>query len=449
MKKLLILIALLIVAIICSCSSSYYLYTSPETKNDIIIDRGDEYQVAESNGDNLSFMVAGLDTDNGDNRIVFSIFNGSTSSYSFRDSQISIYGGNAEKNEWKYIQKWNAVEFYDKTKKQAEREQMEAAILGALSVINASLGTTSKSNVSTPYGSAVVTTQLYSASDVALTAMASSIYSQNLAQVNKSNLNYLKENLLYSSTINPGESYSGIIYFPGDRKYVDYKIVFEDSERKKEFIFTKSIREEILHPWTTDTSRDLNAITLNLSPFSDRVTLNYYWLPPKGVGFYAGFSYYGYKQQEYKTVDGYYYDSLYGSGVAGNFSFRFDPDPSDSYGYYYYDGKFTEKERKEKSIVLPTGMTIKIAKHSWLLAGITMGIGLDEYCIGKLEYSVNDGPYKLYSENAIIKSDGPSYRIEGQIGANFVFNFIDFGIIANYDFFLKRFAVDLCAGVAL
>ena len=111
MKKLLILIALLIVAIICSCSSSYYLYTSPETKNDIIIDRGDEYQVAESNGDNLSFMVAGLDTDNGDNRIVFSIFNGSTSSYSFRDSQISIYGGNAEKNEWKYIQKWNAGEY--------------------------------------------------------------------------------------------------------------------------------------------------------------------------------------------------------------------------------------------------------------------------------------------------------------------------------------------------
>lgn len=393
-------------------------------------------------------MVAGLDTDNGDNRIVFSIFNGSTSSYSFRDSQISIYGGNAEKNEWKYIQKWNAVEFYDKTKKQAEREQMEAAILGALSVINASMGTTTKSNVSTPHGTAVVTTRSYSASDIALTAMASSIYSQNLAQVNKSNLNYLKENLLYSSTISPGESYSGIIYFPGDRKYVDYKIVFEDSEGKEEFIFTKSIRDEILHPWTTDTSRNLSGVTFNFSPISDRLGLYLYWLPPKEVGFYTGFSIYGYKSINSNTVNGSYHSSS-GSGVSDNFIYHFDPDPSDSYGYYYYDGKFTEKEHIDNSFAFPIGMSLKIANHSWLLAGFTVVMGMEEYYIGKLEYSANGGPYKIYSENAAIRCfDRSSITLEGQIGANFVFNFIDFGIIANYDFFLKRFAVDLCTGVA-
>ena len=94
-------------------------------------------------------------------------------------------------------------------------------------------------------------------------------------------------------------------------------------------------------------------------------------------------------------------------------------------------------------------MTIKIASHSWLLAGITLVGGIDGYYIGKLEYSANDGPYKLYSENAVVKQND-SFGFEAQLGANFVFNYIDFGIIANYDFFYKsRFSVDICAGVAL
>ena len=443
-RNLRLLIVLILLAVLTSCSSSYYLYTSPEAKNDVFIDRGNEYQVAGSKGDNLTFMAAGLDTDNGDNRIIFAILNDSSSSYSFRDSQISIYGGNAERNEWTYIQKWSAAAFYDKTKRQAEAEQRAAAIAGALSVASAAMGSTSRSTVSTPYGTAVVTTRSYSASDVALTAMAASIYNRNLAQANKANLNYLKENLLYSSNISAGETYSGIIYFPGDRKYADYKIVFEDSAGKEDFIFTKSIREEILHPWTTDTSRDLNAITLNFSPFSDRLGVYYYWLPPKGVGLYTGVSYYGYKTKEYDTVDGYYW-SYQGSGANGNFSFNFDPDPTNS--SYSWKGRFTEKEYYAKAIAWPFGMTIKIANHSWLLVGATLTVSFEEYYIGKLEY-LADGSYKLYGNNVVVKDSGRP-TLEAQLGANFVFNYIDVGVIANYDFMLKRFAVDICAGVAL
>ena len=283
-KSIFLIICLSILGMFCSCTSSYYLYTSAESKNEILIDRGDEYQVAESNGYGLTFMAAGLDTDNGDNRIIFGIMNNSESTYSFRDSQITIYGGNAEKNEWKYIQKWDASEFYDKVKREAEEELLTSRIFGALSVLNASMGSRSQSTVVTPYGNAVVTTRSYNAADVALTAMASSIYTKNLEEVNKSNLVYLKENLLYSSQIAPGKTYSGIIYFSGDRKYADYKVVFEDSMGREEFLFAKSIREEILHPWTTDTSRDLGAVTFNYSPFSDRIGINLYYLPPKGVG---------------------------------------------------------------------------------------------------------------------------------------------------------------------
>lgn len=456
MKKIALLIAFLLLIVFCSCSSSYYLYTSPETKNDIIIDRGNEYQIAISAEDNLTFIVEGLDTDNGDNRIIFSIFNGSTSSYSFKDSQISIYGGNAESNEWSFIQKWNATEFYDKTKQQSEREQIWADVAGAISVASAALGSASTSSISSSYGNAVITTRSYNASDVALTAMSASIYSQNLLQANKANLKYLKENLLYSSTIKPGESYLGIIYFPGDRKYADYKIVFEKYTGKEEFIFSKSIRKEILHPWTTDSSRDLNAITLNFSPFSDRLGLYYYWLPPKGVGIYTGFSVYEYNIANYDIVDGYY-DYSKGSGVANNFTFNFNPNYFNSFYWpYNYKGKFTEEKYIENSVAFPVGMTIKIAKHSWLLAGITTKINLNGYSFGKLEYSINNEPYKLYSENVIVENYGPIFDsplsgigLDCQLGANFVFNYIDFGLIINYDIFRNQFAFDLSAGVAL
>ena len=451
-KTLLLLIAILLLTVICSCSSSYYLYTSPEAKNDVFIDRGDEYQVAGSKGEKLTFMAAGLDTDNGDNRIIFAILNDSESSYSFRDSQISIYGGNAEKNKWDYIQKWSAAEFYDKTKRQAETERMVAAIAGALSVASAAMGSTSQSTVYTPYGSAVVTTRSYSASDVALTAMAASIYNRNLEQATKANLSYLKENLLYSSTIGAGETYSGLIYFPGDRKYADYKIVFEDSAGKEEFIFTKSIREEIIHPWTTDTSRHLNAITVNLSPMYEKIGLYYYWLPPKGVGIYTGFNLYDYTQKRPEnTVDpiGYYwhYD---GSGKAGNFSFKVDPNPSDAYDYtFYYDGRFTETEEHYKSFGLPIGMTIKIAKQTWLLAGVSLIFNYDYYIIGSLEYSADGGPYVHYKDGLVDTANYGGGGIEGQLGVNFALNFIDLGTIVSYDFKQKRFTVDICAGVAL
>ena len=449
MKKHRLLPAILfLLAMLCSCSSSYYLYTSPETENEVVFERGDEYQVAESDGGNLTFMAAGLDTDNGDNRIVFAIMNDSSSTYPFSDSDISIYGGNAETGEWHHIQYWDAAEFYDRTMAQAKAEQTAATILGVLSVVDAAFGSTPYSTVYTPYGPAVFTTRSNTVSDVVLTAMAASVYNMELAIATKENLAWLKENLLFSSAIEAGEAYSGIIYFPGDNEYADYRIVFEDPAGMEEFIFAKSNREEILHPWSVDATRVLNAVTFNFSPFSDRLGIYYYRLPPRGVGFYTGFSFYGFKERNLNTVRGHYHRSLHGSGAAGNFSFSFDPDPTDSYASYDYDGRFTEKECVGKSLALPMGVTIKIAKHSWLLAGISFVFGTDTHYIGKLEYSANGGPYKVYSQNAAV-GNPDSFGIEVQLGANFVFNFIDFGLIANYDVLLRRFAVDLCTGVAL
>ena len=146
-------------------------------------------------------------------------------------------------------------------------------------------------------------------------------------------------------------------------------------------------------------------------------------------------------------MDGSYYNYK-GSGVADNFHFYFDPDPTDSYDYSgYYDGRFTITDIKGKYTALPLGMTIKVASHSWLMAGISLEIPLDGYYIGTLEFSVDGSPYKLYSKNAVTRGSG-EIGFEAQLGANFVFNFIDLGVITSYNFVKKSFAVDLCAGVA-
>ena len=197
-------------------------------------------------------------------------------------------------------------------------------------------------------------------------------------------------------------------------------------------------------------TEDLNAITVNFSPLSDRLGFNYYRLAPKGVGVYTGLSFYSYRSQKHDAVDGSY--SYGGNGIDGNFHFNFDPDPTDSYSEpYSYEGRFTFSSFYGKFIAIPIGMTIKVASHSWLLAGLSIALGYEGYYIGKLEYSdIYGGPYKLYSDNAFVEK-GYAYfgDFEAHVGANFAFNFIDLGVIANYDFMLERFDVDICAGVAL
>ena len=67
---------------------------------------------------------------------------------------------------------------------------------------------------------------------------------------------------------------------------------------------------------------------------------------------------------------------------------------------------------------------------------------------GKLEYSANNGPYKTYSDNAVINGDF-GFGCELQLGLNCVFNFLDINSFISYDFLLKRFVFDIGFGVAL
>lgn len=443
-----LLCAFLFVFTVSSCTTSHSLYTSQTANNETFVDRGKEYQTA--NTSNLKVIATGLSTEDDSNRVIIGIENKGEEPILVKDSQFSIFGGNSVKGKWEFICTWNASSFYEETRKKIKTEIISNKIAGVLSVIDASFGSTSTSTVRNQYGTSYVTTNTYNPSDVAITAMLADISNQNLEQTSKQNLEYLEKNLLFSSTLDKDEIYAGIIYFPSDRKYPDYKITFSNQDDSIDFVFSRTDREEVLHPWTTDSSRILNSITINFSLNQNKTAINYMLLLPHSndVGLYSGLGFYNATTNVKQNVNGYYYSS-YGSGTNGNFSFYFDPDPTDTYNAtYYYNGRFTERKTMAKAISFPLGITYKIFDHTWILGGLNFLIVTESFKVGTLEYSANNGPYKTYSDNAVVDDDF-GFGCELQLGMNFAFNFIDINMFTSFDFLLKRFVFDVGFGVAL
>ena len=125
------------------------------------------------------------------------------------------------------------------------------------------------------------------------------------------------------------------------------------------------------------------------------------------------------------------------------------PDPTDTYNAtYYYNGRFTERKTMAKAISFPLGITYKIFDHTWILGGLNFLIVTESFKVGTLEYSANNGPYKTYSDNAVVDDDF-GFGCELQLGMNFAFNFIDINMFTSFDFLLKRFVFDVGFGVAL
>jgi len=434
-----------------SCVSSHSLYTPESTDNEIRLDRGTEYQVAKTS--ELEILATGLNSDEENDGIALGITNNSDNDIIIKDSQFTVYGGNISKNKWSVIETWDANSFYTSVQKKYESEIVANNIIGVLNVIDAAFGTTTTTTHRTSQGTTyTTTTTTYNPSDVALSILLTSAANQNIKQASKQTLDFLSQSLLFSSSIASGESYSGIIYFPSDRKYPDYKITFSNQDETVDFIFSRTDREEILHPWTTDSSRVLNAITINYSESVNKIAFNYFELLPhsNGVGLYTGIVFYDTAGDLQQNVDGYYYPSR-GSGAKNNFSFYCDPDLTDSYSSYEYRGSFTEKELIQNAVAWPLGITYKIFKHTWLVGGMSLILVTDNYRIGTLEYSANGTAYKTHKENAIVKDSNTDndFGFELQLGLNFVFYFLDINAFASYDIFMDRFIVDVGLGVAL
>ncbi|MBK5200923.1 MAG: hypothetical protein JJE21_05245 [Spirochaetaceae bacterium] len=67
---------------------------------------------------------------------------------------------------------------------------------------------------------------------------------------NEKSLPFLENQLLYSSRIKPSSNYSGVLYFPVDNNYPDYRVVYKDTINENlNFYYNRSDRAEVLNPW--------------------------------------------------------------------------------------------------------------------------------------------------------------------------------------------------------
>lgn len=182
----------------------------------------------------LELYLIGNNVDSGTGSFLMSITNKDSEVYNFYVSDITIWAGNSSNGSWTKLTTWNAKGFYDAAVKEYRTEVFLTSFAGALNTINTSMGSYSTSNVYTQYGSATVTTRTYNPGAVAASAYYAQASTESVKRSGKAYIDYLEENLMYSSSIRPGETYIGWVYFDVGRNDANYyKVELNNTNTRK------------------------------------------------------------------------------------------------------------------------------------------------------------------------------------------------------------------------
>lgn len=364
-------------ALLSSCTSTFDFENVDTPENSIVIDRGDSFQAIE-NGD-LVITLHGKDVEEESEAcVVAGIQNKSNSEiYKFNDSSVSVYEGNIESNEWKQVENWDADRYYKRAKSEAASKEFAQAISGFLNVLDA--GTRDYDD-----------NAYYNRNtDVLITSMIENDNMRDLVDENEHKLSFLENNLLYTSDIRENSIYNGVLFFPVNNDYPDYKISFDDhSLQPFNFYFNRSDRAAVLNPWL-DQSRARYSFVVEQSAFLNATSLTMHYSRSKGFGYYTGVDlFYANKGLSDLTAT----DSVKNIGVGYSF-----------------------------------GGNIKVASHTWLLTGVDFA--------SYRSYVSNDND--LASNSSYTKKDdyaisGLKYDFGFQVGVNTIFNFIDVSAKMSY-----------------
>ncbi len=318
MKKMLFLLVVLVTFLLSSCVTESYLISSETSGNKIVFENGRDFQ--QTTTANLSAKAAGRKSDGGYNSVLIELNNTTEEPYSFKDSQISVLGGNKDTDSWKEIGTWDCLDFFSSKVNEAKAAKTAADVIAVLAVLDAVFDPYETISFSSESGT-VLTYRYYDPSNAFFTALLAEMVSEETEHELKTNINFLKQTLLFSNEIESNKAYSGLVFFPVDRKYPDYKIVLNDQGECREFVFSRTDREEIIHPWSCDRNRTVFSLTYAHSLLSERMGVDGLWLASKGLGCYVGF-YEDYKEE----IDSF-----------------------------------------------PFGLTLKCSPHTWLLFGFEVG----------------------------------------------------------------------------
>lgn len=196
-------------------------------------------------------------------------------------NSLSVEVGTHEQNIWKTGEWYTATNYYEKEKQRIVALQVLRATSAALSSLNAGYSRTMYQGSSTTYGPSGAQTRYDSGQivtyDPVRAQMEFANSMNNFLQEAKNDaayLNFLSENLLYSSVIPPKSVYSGIVFVPL-QKTPDLKMVFLIQGEVMELIFRRSDAAELSSPLS--------------SYVRDRGYLGYLYTPAAPLGFSIGY----------------------------------------------------------------------------------------------------------------------------------------------------------------
>ena len=251
-------------------------------------------------------MIAGADYFDGSNAdFMVSLASTNGSSFTFTDSSISLYGGNAQTGRWTLIEKWDSNLYLRSEKAKANAAIFATGVIGTLAVINAILNPDSVDfyididypiyyphhgyYYGYPYGGVYVSGG--GPVGAAFTALSTIETTIALSQMSDMYQAELERTLLQDTTITPEHPAAGMVAFQGLPGYPDYKLVYNDGKRDMEFTFVRSDRDEILHPWKDKSSTQI-AFNYSYTFGTRRNSITLDLLSPKYLGGFFGFSFY-------------------------------------------------------------------------------------------------------------------------------------------------------------
>ena len=242
-------------------------------------------------------MVAGSDFFDGKNiNFVVSLASVGGGTFTFRENDIALYGGNSDKDSWTLIERWDSRTFLNRASDAAGAAVAAAGVIGTLAILDAILNP-NDTHISIEYGIGYpvgFTRSVYfhgsGPAGVALTAIGAIETTIALSQLADLYQAELDSTVLRSMVITPESPAAGNVYFSNIPRYPDYRLVYDNGSQDMEFTFLRSDREEIINPWA-DRSSLLVAFNYSYTFGAGRNSITVSLLSPRYLGGFAGFSF--------------------------------------------------------------------------------------------------------------------------------------------------------------
>jgi hypothetical protein len=418
--------------------------------------RGKDYEFIQT--DDLSIGITGNPESN-TVKYVVSMVNQKSNPLFFDFSSISVQEGSYDEGRWRQLEIYAVDDYLQRLKTHNFWEEVMIGLAAGMSAANASRSTSTSYGTlysgTSSYNYTAYTTTYNPAAGQLAAALTLDAASDDLYE-NQLNIRAAEKYYLNSSTIQPGESYTGVFYTKQGNS-PDYRISFDINNSDYLFYFKRSDYKEVLNPWL-DRSKPRHSILISYVPRIDRYGAYYKYANNNGFGGYFGLTTESHEHDFItETYDGHYYEN---PGILWDM-YGVDPDLGDGKGSYAYNWRIapTDQDPILSSVFgFFGGITYKVFPYTWLMAGFGIEMVDALYTYGHLYYTTGryDDPLSsfTYYKDAWVESTYrgvPDSIVPFQIGLNFITNFVDIGILYTYrstDDPFSQSAIEILGGIA-